>query len=301
MAKVKIKEPTKAAPPPAKPRRWFPMKLFLAGGLVAVTATSYPAWKHLLPNLAGREEYKVRAEHITITQPPHWIPRHLVEQVLEQANLAGDLSLLDDNLSKNIAEAFELHPWVEKVISVKKSFPAAVDVQLDYRRPVAMVQVKQGMYPVDPQGILLPPEDFAVSDTKLYPVIINVHSTPQGPAGSSWGDPAVIGAAKLADALAAHWKKFKLASIECPRGTAASEQMFVLLSEGGSRIMWGRVPGSDHPGELSLDQKIGRLKYVIDKRGGFDQPNGPYEIDIRHWRDISITPLAQRDNETIRQ
>lgn len=299
MAKTKKQDAAKKPEPPKPPpRRWFPTKLFLAVGLLIATATTYPAWQHLLPNLARRDEYKVRAEHITITQPPRWVPSNLVEQVLEHADLTSDLSLLDDGLTRRLAEAFALHPWVEEVLTVKKSFPAAVAVQLNYRRPVAMVQVKQGMYPVDPQGILLPPDDFAVSETKLYPLITNVHSTPQGPAGTSWGDAAVVGAAKLADVLAPHWKKFDLAAIECPRQLRGDE-VYVLIANAGSRILWGRVPGSDQPGELSTEQKIGRLKKYIADFGGFDRPNGPYEIDIRHWQEISRRNLtAGRDDES---
>jgi len=308
MARIKKKDAAKPPEPPkaAPRRRWFPANLCIAIGLLLIAATSYPAWKHLIPDLTGRSEYKVRAEQIAITQPPQWVPANLVEQVLEHADLTGDLSLLDDGLTKRLAEAFALHPWVEEVVTVKKSFPAAVSVQLNYRRPVAMVQVKQGMYPVDPSGVLLPPEDFSVSETKLYPLITNVHSTPQGPAGTSWGDAAVIGAANLADVLSPHWKKLALAAIECPREASATQlrgdEVYVLLANGGSRILWGRVPGSDQPGELSTEQKIGRLKKYVADFGGFDRPNGPYEIDIRHWQEISRRTLtAERDDEALKR
>src|SRR6185369_11055888 len=150
------------------------------------------------------------------------------------------------------------------------------------------------------------PEDFSVSETKLYPLITNVHSTPQGPAGTSWGDAAVIGAASLADVLSPHWKKLALAAIECPREASATQlrgdEVYVLLANGGSRILWGRVPGSDQPGELSTEQKIGRLKKYVADFGGFDRPNGPYEIDIRHWQEISRRTLtAERDDEALKR
>jgi hypothetical protein len=43
---------------------------------------------------------------------------------------------------------------------------------------------------------------------------------------------------------------------------------------------------------LSTRQKIGRLEEYVTRFGGFNGPQGPYEIDIRHWRDISRTPLS---------
>ena len=270
-----------------------PRVLFCFALLVA-SAICFPLWKALLPDLSRRPEYRVLAEDIQITQPPRWVPRDLVDQVIQQANLPQELSLLDDNLTFEVAEAFRLHPWVDEVVSVTKSVPGQVQVKLNFRRPVAMVQVKQGMYPVDPEGVLLPPTDFSVSDTRLYPLILNVHSTPQGPAGTNWGDPEVTSAAQLADELSPHWKKLQLASIVCPHSTgndAINTSLYVLMSTGGSRILWGRAPGTDHPGELTTEQKIGRLKKYAADFGGFDRPHGPYEIDIRHWQEISRRPL----------
>jgi hypothetical protein len=163
-----------------------------------------------------------------------------------------------------------------------------------------MVEVRQGQYPIDSRGVLLPPQDFSVADSRSYPVITGVVSTPQGPAGTDWGDNVVAGAAELAAELAPHWKKFGLVAIVAPRTVDDHEKIdegvYVLLAKGGSRIVWGHAPGTDHPGELSTKQKIGRLDEYVTKFGGFDRPLGPYQIDIRHWRDISRTPLsAQRE------
>jgi hypothetical protein len=250
----------------------------------------------LLPDLSQRDEYRLRRDQVHITQPPHWVPHNLVEQVWQQGGFADELPLLDDKLAHDIAEAFALNPWVAEVMSVTKSFPPSVQVKLKYRRPVAMVQVKEGMYPVDALGVLLPPAEFSISDTKQYPLIVNVHSTPQGPAGSSWGDKVVLDAAQLAAALAPHWKKLDLLSIACPRTSpehgTLDEGVFTLVAAGGTRIVWGQAPGTDHPGELPTDKKIGRLEKYIADFGGFDRPHGPYLIDIRHFQEITRIRLS---------
>jgi len=255
-----------------------------------------PRLKGLFPDLEKRHEYKLVAAQIEISPPPHWVPHDLVEQVVEHANLSRELSILDENLVGEVAEAFRLSPWVDEVVSVTKSYPAKVVVVLNYRRPVAMVEVRHGQYPIDAHGVLLPPQEFSVADTHAYPTIAGVVSTPQGPAGTEWGDPVVEDAARLADELSAQWKALGLASIVCPR-TADSharidEGVFLLTTRGGSRIVWGHAPGTDHPGELSTKQKIGRLEEYVKRFGGFERPHGPYQIDIRHWRDISRTPLS---------
>lgn len=255
-----------------------------------------PRLKGLLPVLEERNEYRVPATQIEITPPPHWVPHDLVAQVVEHSNLPKDLALLDPRLVGDVAEAFRLSPWVEEVVSVTKSYPAKVVVILNYRRPVAMVEVKQGQHPIDRNGVVLPAHEFSIADSKSYPTISGVVSTPQGPEGTSWGDPVVEDAAQLAEVLAPAWKKLGLARIVCPQMADShdriDEGVFVLMSRGGSRIIWGHAPGTDHPGELSTKQKLGRLEEYVKRFGGFDRPQGPYQIDIRHWRDISRTPLS---------
>ena len=84
-----------------------------------------------------------------------------------------------------------------------------------------------------------------------------------------------------------------------PRG-GADEAIYELRTVGGSHIIWGRAPDSDHPGELTYQQKIGRLEDYATRNGGFSDEHGPYEIDIRHWHEISRQPLSQVPDRTLR-
>lgn len=268
--------------------------LFLA---VAISASAaVPLVLRMLPELSEREEYRLTAADIHVTAPPAWAPRDLVHRIVESGHLPNTMSILDDKLVDNIAGAFQNHPWVAEVTRVQKSIPAAVSVELVYRKPAAMVQMKQGLYPVDADGVLLPPADFSPSDAGRFPLLENIKSPPQGPAGTTWGDVGVLGGARLAAALAPHWVAFDFAAIRAPRQKSAhttiEEMVFEIQTRGGSRIIWGRPPGTNHPGELSADQKIGRLREYFARFGGFDQPHGPYEIDIRHWQEISRRRIA---------
>jgi hypothetical protein len=268
----------------------------LTAAAVVLAGIFLPRLRGVVPDLAERDEYHLPATAIEITQPPHWVPHDLVAQVVENAGLPAKLSILDEQLVTDVAEAFRLNPWVDEVVSVQKSFPAKVVAVLTYRRAVAMVEVRRGQFPIDSHGIVLPPQDFSVADTRAYPTITGVTSTPQGPAGTAWGDRVVEDAAALASELAPCWKRLGLEAIVCPRTaerpTKIDDGVFVLIARGGSKIVWGHAPGIDHPGELSTAQKVGRLEDYVKRFGGFDRPQGPYQIDIRHWRDISRTPLS---------
>ena len=147
------------------------------------------------------------------------------------------------------------------------------------------------------------PRTFRGRILKGYPLIENPSTLPEGPAGTSWGDLMVLGAARLAEHLlhahdehTSHWEYLKLAGIQLPRRTTAEvdieEIQYRLITKDGSRILWGRAPGTDHPGELTAEQKIGRLTRYLADFGTFRPPHGPLEIDIRHWQEITQRRLS---------
>lgn len=277
--------------------------LLVVGGIAA--AVFLPGVWRSLPDPGERREYRLRTDRMEIAPPPRDVPPDIVRQVIRRANLPADVSLLDDDLTRRIAEAFSAHPWVAEVVSVQKSFPPRISVELKYRVPVAMVEVSGGMYPVDANAVLLPPEDFSLADTRRYPVIRGIASRPAGPAGARWGDPVVSAAGKLAEKLKPVWRDLQLSAIRPFKSPspadAGDDPQFELTTRGGSRILWGRAPGSDHPGELTAEQKIGRLKKYAADFGGFDRPHGPYEIDIRHWQEITRRPISLRPTPTSRR
>jgi hypothetical protein len=115
----------------------------------------------------------------------------------------------------------------------------------------------------------------------------------------------VAGAARLAEHLMrphdrerTHWEFFRFATVEAPDREQAEETLddltFVLTTAEGSHVVWGRAPGTGHPGELSAEQKIGRLKQYLADYGGFTHPNGALEIDIRHWQEITQRLIIPR-------
>ena len=146
-----------------------------------------------------------------MTPLPPWIHTDLKAEVLRDASLDGPLSLLDKELTVRVAHAFALHPWVAKVQRVSKRSPAGVQVDLDYRRPVAMVEVPgPALLPVDGEGVLLPTADFSPQDARQYPRIAEIKTSPLGPVGTRWGDTHVTGGARIAAALLDDWQALKL-------------------------------------------------------------------------------------------
>ncbi len=276
--------------------------------LVLMVLVSWPYLRRNMPTLAEQPLYAITARNIHVSDPPEWVPEDIVLQIHNKAGLPDEMSLLDKGLVKQISDAFTVHPWVKSVERVEKHQPPGVTVTLKYRRPVALVEVQGGLYPIDADGVLLPPRDFRQSDVQKYPIISRVSSVPAGSAGHAWGDPVVLGAARLAEILikkneegTPFWNALNVARIETPNRISADDSLddliYRLRTPGGSQIVWGRAPGTGHPGEVTADKKIRRLETYLADYGGYETAHGPSELDIRHWHEISHRSLATRPGE----
>lgn len=268
---------------------------------MAVVAVFWPVLQDQLADVESRPEYQVGIEQITVTPPPRWVPENLVEEVLHRVDLDEHMSLQDPTLSERIAAAFVTYPWIRKVHRVTKSFPARVHVEVTYRRPVAIVRGIGGYYPIDESGCVLPGNDFSRSDIDRYPVVENVSSVPDARQGQSWGDPAVEGAARLAALLMEPeetgrtlWESWNLTAIITPsmsgRLDEDADPEYRMRTAGGSVIIWGRAPGTEHPGELSVAKKLQRLTDYHQDYNGFDDAPVAYVLDVREWRGIARSP-----------
>ncbi len=291
----------KSVPAPAAARGPLLYRIFQPGKLMllacaAGAAVLTPWLLRQLPDLSTRPEYRLPFTAIELSPPPgDVVPADLVAQIQRQRDFSATVSILDRSLAQKLAGAFRQHPWIDSVREVRLTYPPRIVVEVTYRRPVGLVQSKSGLYPIDAEGVLLPPSDFKTEDVTRYPQIRNVRSVPGGAAGTAWGDPVVFAAARLADVLERDWAGLQLEAIVAPKpaqaGVNPADLMFELTAQGGSKIVWGRAPGSGHPGELTATQKIARLRKYLEEFGGFAQPRGPYEIDIRHWQEITRRPL----------
>jgi len=222
--------------------------------------------------------------------------------MLNSHQLPETVSLLDPDLCRNVAAAWGKHPWVKRVISVHLTAEPALIVELEYRRPAAFIRVVQGFYPVDLEGVLLPPQDFSMSAIENLPIVKNAASTPQGGAGEPWGDPVVEAAVKLAAILVPeqnlnlYWSKFQIRSIIIPTAketpVAVDQLVFELETAGGNRVVWGRAPGFDTL-EPAADVKLARLAEYQSRFGSLDGVSGLHRIDIRLFDGISLQPLNE--------
>jgi hypothetical protein len=279
-----------------RPRVWAGLICLLALGIGA-----HFLWKRGAPTIARHPQYQLTAENIHITPTPAWIRSDLKTQVLRDAGLTT-LSVLDDwdTLSRRVKDAFEFHPWVASVERIEKRLPAALEIELTYRRPVAAVESSNAsgisFLPVDENAVRLPEGDLTDTELRYLPRISGVTGRPL--VGDTWNDPRVAGGAKLAAALGDVWQRLRLVEIIAGLQSAANNDSqtysFDIITTGGTRVVWGAAPGQETTtGESPFDKKRQRLLDYATKYGQLESISGPELIDVRS--DIVIKPRTARN------
>jgi len=261
--------------------------------VAAFAAGTYFLWTKFSHELLSSSEYWVTPDRVHVTPPPRWVRSDVRAEVFRDASLDGPLSILDPELAERIGNAFSLHAWVAKVVEVRKRHPARVEVDVVYRRPVCMVRVADQLLPVDVEGVLLPEGDFSPVEAVRYPRLEDVRSVPIGPTGSRWGDIRVSGGAQIAAAFGAAWQDLGLDRIVPSETTAlgyAEEPTFELYTRGGTRILWGRAPGTGLPGEIPVAEKVARLVRYKEEYGTLEGIGGPQPLDVRSLRSMATPP-----------
>lgn len=64
------------------------------------------------------------------------------------------------------------------------------------------------------------------------------------------------------------------------------EPQFELYTRGGTRILWGRAPGTHVPDEVPASLKLARLKDYRATFGSLDAARGSQPLDVRSMRSM---------------
>ncbi len=272
--------------------------LLAAFVLAAVAAGGVLAWRRLAPAVEGDPRYTVRAERVEITPPPAWVRGDVKGEALRNAGLE-DASILDPALGQKIAQALAFHPWVESVGRVTLRPGPRVEVELVYRRPVAMVELVHGgdlyLSPVDRFGFRLPDDGVSPLEKRRYPVLASVETEPL--IGQAWRDPRVLGGVQVAAELTDIWTTLQLDRIVAeesrPPAGGAKQYLFTLVTQQGRRIPWGHAPDDAPPDEMSAAEKRARLLQYARQFGSLDADDQRQTLIIYGGPEAQLSELAR--------
>lgn len=271
----------------------------IAGGLTAFVLLAVVLWRHVFPDLTSQDQFRLSESNLIVTAQPEWIyPSTNVKREVIRDNSLEKISLWDDQAVMKVARAFELHPWVRRVVRVRKEPPGRVVVDIEYRRPIALVEVlyqnKLFYEPIDADGVVLP-EDYFHHHPEALENFLRItvdYALPTGPVGTSWSDERVVGAAQLAAVLEPTWKKWNLFRIAAVSDEPADRHpVFELRTRGNSRIRWGHAVGKEPKGEPDARTKISWISQYVQEHGPLDASpsSSPVTLDVRSDSGLQVS------------
>ncbi len=239
--------------------------------LIPLVVFGYWGWYHYAAKRIDRTFYSLKLNQIVISAQPEWIKSSVLKEVFESKKLER-INTLDPSANADIASAFETHPWVKSATRVTK-YGNTVTVDLVYRQPLAMIKVpyqesetgkwREGFYPVDQFGVVLPVGDFT-QDQVFQFLLIDIENIDRTPTGMAYADIRVHQALKLAGYLEGSGKRSLLGiqwlNVRRDNDVSSGKPWLLQLQTNDNRlVVWGHAPGEEMPTENSAERKIADL------------------------------------------
>lgn len=270
-------------------------------------------WSQYRQSLQNDPAYQVRADQVQITEAPAWLPAQSQEQLL--ADLALDRrSLLDPELVPNTVAALQQHPWVEEVVSVRKSL-GGLQAEIRYRRPLLVELPDRQVMAINTSGVVLADQGLDRQGARqLLRIAVQDLVTEPLQAGAAWPDQRVLWAAQLAADLQPWQASAGLAGIyargSSPTPIAAGPVAgpvapveFFLWTTGRNEIIWGARPGEEVAGEATAAAKLQALDRFVQEHGPLDRhPQLPQArgnvFDLRTGQVVLLQQAQQAAHST---
>lgn len=253
---------------------------------------------------------------VRLTGRPGWMPSDVLRRI------AGDLTAdcggyYDRDLTRRVYENALSEPWISSVKSVRKyrsdaAGLAVVEVEAEYRRPVARAGSNGRYYFVDADGVRLPASEVPqyvfesrqgreyFSDTsnmpsggdarRLHYIVIELHSEfdpPAPPVGERWNSDALAEGLKLVGRVLGEPYADEITIVDVRNWRSreiSNEPELTMFAQAGrhspTRILFGRFPEPGGDFVVPPERKFAYLD-------GFYARNGRLgglasELDLRH-------------------
>jgi len=233
----------------------------------------------------GRMEQAVRSlpacsprPRLQLAELPEWaIKEGWTPRLASIVTVDPSDAWLDERLTERLAERFRRSGWVKDVRWVRKYADGTVRVSCEFRRPIGMVQTREGFIPVDIEGYRLPEVYDRLSPGWI--MITGVVSAPPPP-GSRWDDGDVRAGVRLTAMLFEQPWASRITAIDVSNYHGRRDPArhhIVLATQQGTRIRWGSAPGEEIE-EPTAAEKIRNIEQQLRMDSA------------RAWVDVSVFP-----------
>ena len=185
----------------------------------------------------------------------------------------------DATICADVAKAIAVVPWVKKVVRVQRLPDGEVEVDCQYRIPVALVQAGDGFYLIDEDCIRLPGQYVYHPALKLIQGV----DRPPPPAGECWQGPDLRAAVALIRLLSPEPFVDQIRGVLVQnyggRRDAGEAHVELATDRTGGRVIWGSAIGEEAE-ENTVPQKLDILRVNYRRFGHVDAHRGVIDISV---------------------
>jgi hypothetical protein len=241
---------------------------------------------------------------VVLKNRPVWMSDFLAEQIVKTARPAGAHSAFDHHLLVNTVAMLRANPWIREVRQVRRAYREqpgdTLEVDCEYRAPVALVKWQDYFWLVDGDGVKLP-EVFSAADVphilKGQDKRVNIrviegvtHAPPE--TGAKWAGGDLHAGLELVKLLfgrpyAEEVERVDVSNFAGRQNLKAAQ--LVLVTRHNTHVRWGQpvtVPANDFSVEVPAARKLAFMQAIFEENHRvdanlawvdirFDAPLGP--------------------------
>ncbi len=241
---------------------------------------------------------------VTFVGVPAWMPAGTVDTLGDAAriamgsvgpNVAGSsVSALNGDALIVVHHQMLASGWFERVEQVRRSALDEITIVGEFRTPFAMVRVGEDDHLIDVRGLRLP---LAYSNTSslagarpALPLIVGVAMPKPAEPGTPWLGTDVRAAINLAKLLRDRpwFASGQVRSIDVSR--FKNERLLELVTDRGTRVVWGSDPNDRSLGEMPAERKLACLDALYRDAKRIDDASGR-TLDLR-FDVVTLAPTS---------
>jgi hypothetical protein len=250
--------------------------------------------------------HEITAEDVALAEPPSWLSQGTRYRLKRRvASLMGTDPLEREQLHR--AARNLLQDPVIRDGQVKRVSGGRLQIKADYRRPVAIIEARDGYHLVGPKGTRLSLNPYYHHQVKPLglPLILQVESAPPRRPGQRWQGESVQAALSVIRLLDQQSYFDQIRAVDVSQRDDRGRLRLMLHTANG-RIAWGFPPGKERAIEPKAAVKVERLRQLakrhrgrIDAGGQWVSIYGPTiqkrEPAVRSARSDALPQPSRRD------
>jgi hypothetical protein len=245
---------------------------------------------------------------VALVNKPIWMSDYLAEQIAATVPKNSSSAFDHDLLVQTVAK-LKKNPWVADVRQVRRVYGErpgdTLEVDCEFRAPIAVVKWGQSYWLVDNDGYVLPEKYTDANLEKItvdrdgrtsIRIIDGVHQAPPE-SGKKWAGADLAAGLDLVKLFYGKLYLDEVTAVDVTNFAGRAKRVdpqIVLQTRYGSKIWWGRpLNTKDFFVEIPASRKLEILRAVVQQHGRIDA-NQAY-VDVRY--DDFLVPTTQPSTE----